>query len=198
MPYIQYVDQAKDTFEHFIKFDTNELDLPAEYAKKYQDKIDERNQFKIQLANMDPSKASTRLLERYKEFHDRFEHMYIAMLTKISHFKTSNDLDKAGYLQEVESMATQLDTVTIKNGVLVGPMDKISDRQRKAFFQVLTKWKPRNKDILSLAKSSEKDDQDKAIWAAKQIIKSILETQVVYFNTEGKPIIIGHGEDANL
>ena len=198
MPYINYVDKAKDTFESFIKFDNNELDLPSEYIIKYQAKIDERTQFKMSLVNMDPSTASTKLLGKYKEFHDRFENMYIAMLAKISQFKSSNDLDSASYLQEVESRVAQLDAITIKNGLIIGSMDVLSEMQRKIFLQILTTWKPRGKDIILLAKSWEKTDQDKAIWAVKQITKSMIESQVLYFNTEGKTIGIGHGEDNNL
>jgi hypothetical protein len=50
------------------------------------------------------------------------------------------------------------------------------------------------KNILTLAKSSSEDDQQKAIWAVKQIAKSVLEAQVLDFDEQGNISDIVHGE----
>lgn len=195
MPYITYVDKAKEKFEKLINFDDNELDIPEEYRKKYKDKSNERNTFKFKLLQMDPGIAATKLLEEYKIYHDWFESMYTAMLFKISTFKMSNDLDSAQSLQEVEARANQLQSITIKNGIIVWPTQLLSPLQSKGFFALLSQWKPRGVSLVDMAKSAKEDEQNKAIWAVQQIVKSILEVQVVDFDAQGDISRIAIGEE---
>jgi len=56
----------------------------------------------------------------------------------------------------------------------------------------LGRYKIDGKDIPTLAKSSEDADKKKAIWAVKQIVKSILEAQVVDFDTQGNITDVVH------
>jgi hypothetical protein len=118
MPYITYVDKARDKFKELIDFNDNDLDLPVEYRDLYNKKIQDRERFKYDLLNMDPELAQKKLLDTYESYHDRFDSMYTAMLTKISKFSRSNDLDDAQQLQEAESRANKLNAVTIKDGII--------------------------------------------------------------------------------
>ena len=194
LPYISYVDKAKNKFEQLIKFNDNDLDLPAEYISKYQAKIDERNTFKLTLLNISPVAAKTKLESKYCEFHDRFDNMYTAMLTKISKFSRSNDIDNSQYLQEAEARANKLDAVTIENGIIQWSLDIFSDNQKKIFYRILAEWKPRGKDILAMASPKTPKDNPKAIRAVKQIIKTMIEAQVVDFDEQGTITSIVHGE----
>ncbi|MEI8008080.1 MAG: hypothetical protein WCI00_01145 [bacterium] len=54
------------------------------------------------------------------------------------------------------------------------------------------RYKIDGKDIPTLAKSSEDADKKKAIWAVKQIVKSVLEAQVMGFDTQGNISSIVH------
>lgn len=116
MQYIQYVDSAKNKFQELITFNDNDLDLPKEYLDAYNAKILERYTFKTKLLSMEKTVAKSTLLEKYQEYHDRFDHMYTAMLLEISKFRRrSNDLDSAEYLRAVENMAEQLGSIHIEN-----------------------------------------------------------------------------------
>lgn len=185
MPYIQYVDQAKDKFQKLLTFNDNDLDIPADYLKIYQEKIHDRDRFKYNLLSMNPSVAKTKLEENYQKYHDRFDSMYTATLLQISKFSMSNDLDSADYLRAVEWMAQQMNAITIKNGVITWAIDTLSDNQRKVFSTTLHTWKPRGKNILDMAKSSNPDDQSKAIRSVKQIVRSLMEAWVMEFNADG-------------
>ena len=185
MPYVTYVDKAKEKFETLMNFDDNELDIPEEYRKKYKDKINERNTFKFKLLQMDPGIAAEKLLAEYKTYYDWFDSMYTGMLYTISKCKMSNDLDSAQYLQQVEARANQLQSITIKNGLIVWPTQLLSPIQSKAFFALLTQWKPRGVSLMDMAKSPKEDDQNKAIWWVQQIVKSLLEVQVLNFDANG-------------
>lgn len=66
----------------------------------------------------------------------------------------------------------------------MGTTEVFSDNQRKIFYTVVQERKPRNKSIIDLAKSKNPDEQTKAIWAVKQVVKSMIEAQVVYFDKQ--------------
>jgi hypothetical protein len=60
-----------------------------------------------------------------------------------------------------------------------------SENQKKIFYRILGEWKPRGKDILAMASSKNSDDNAKAIRSVKQIVKSMIEAQVVDFDEQG-------------
>jgi hypothetical protein len=82
-------------------------------------------------------------------------------------------------------MSTQLLTVAIDDkGVISGPIAQMTETQKRYFYSSLAKQKVGDKTILELAKSTDAVDKQKAIWATKQIVKSILEAEVVRFDAQ--------------
>jgi len=69
----------------------------------------------------------------------------------------------------------------------------LSSNQQLMFFTTLAEWKPRNQNILDMAKSPDFELHNKAIRSVKQIVKSILEAQVLTFDAHGNIINIGTG-----
>ena len=188
--YVDYVDEAKTQFEKLITYDVDELDIPKEYLKSYREKIKDRETFKLSLLTLDSSTAKSELTSKYQEYHDYFENTYIGMLGVISKFSnkifSSNDLDSAQYHQQVEGLAAQLKSISISDKwVLTGPTDQMTDIQKKAFYVVLGSQKIEGRTILELAKSTDKTDRNKAIRAVKQIVKSIMEGQILRFDEQG-------------
>ena len=181
----------------------NELDIPKEYLEVYQSKITERETVKQSLLTLDASTAKSELESKYQEYHDYFENTYIAMLGVISKFWTnafsSNDLDSAWYHQQVESIATQIATISIdEKWVITGPTDQMTEMQKGLFYAWLASQKIDGKTIIELAKSSDEIDKGKAIRAAKQIVKSILEAEILSVDDDWNIQDIRHGEDKTL
>ncbi len=193
--YIDYVDQAKKRFEDLITYDVDELDIPKEYLESYQQKIKEWEMLKQSMLTLDPDTAASQLSSKYETYHDYFEQTYMAMLKMISTFKTSNDLDSAQYHQQVENIADQLSTIRINKGTIVLPADLLSTQQKKEYDELLPHQTIEGKGIVDLVKSANKVDQAKAIRWIKQIIKSILESQVLVIDDRGEIKEIGVGEN---
>lgn len=197
--YIDYVDKVKDEFVKLITHGNNDLDIPKENMEIYQAKITERETLKESLNTLDAATAKTELETKYKEYHDYFENTYIGMLKLISTFKTnifsSNDLDSATYHQQVEWYAAEMSKITISDeGVITWPTDNLSDMQKDMFDTAVLTQKIDGKTITELAKSKEITDQNKAIRAVRQILKSIYEAQILRFDTDGVIANIGYGE----
>lgn len=69
--------------------------------------------------------------------------------------------------------------------MLTGPTDQMSETQKQAFNTSLGTVKIGDKTVLELARSSDATDKKKAIRATKQIVKSILEAEVLRFDDQG-------------
>jgi hypothetical protein len=182
-----------------ITYNENELHIPKEFLKIYQTKITAWETLKQSLFTLDPTTAKTELKNGYQNYHDYFENMYMAMLMEISTFSnnitSSNNLDSAKYLQHVDYFSAQLGTIAIKDGVITGPIELMTEEQRKLFYGAIQTKKIDGKTIIELAKSSVDTDKDKAIRAVKQIVKSILEAQMLSFDTKGNMIFISYGSN---
>lgn len=199
--YIDYVDTAKKQFEKLITHDVDDLDIPKEYLEIYQAKITEWETIKQSMYTLDPETAKAELETKYEEYHDYFENAYIGMLAVISKFGANafsdNDLDSATYHQQVEYMVSQLSSIAIgKDWTITGPMDQLTDMQKKAFTKILASQKIEGKTIPQLAKSKDDIDKKKAIRGVKQIIKSILETEMLDIDEKGNITWINHGEQS--
>ena len=198
--YIDYVDQAENKFEKFITFDEDELDIPKEYLKIYQWKIDERKTFKKSLLTLDPSTAKSELASKYQDYHDYFEDTYMAMLSVISKFWinafSSNDLDSAQHHQQIAYMASQLKTFSVdeKTGDIAWPISNLTEVQQKFFKAIFWTLKYKGKLVKDLAKSSDGSEREKAFWVAKQVVKSILEAEILEVDAQGNIENIGFGE----
>jgi len=192
--YIDYVDVAKTKFENLIDFNNNDLNISAEYLKTYREKINAWEKFRLSLLSLDPAVAKSQLDTKYQEYHDYFENTYIGLLMKISKFSRTNNLNDVQYLKEVDMYTAQLKDITIEKGVIKWAEESFSENQKKIFIAALGRYKIDGKDIPTLAKSSEDADKKKAIWAVKQIVKSVLEAQVMGFDTQGNISSIVHWE----
>jgi len=188
--YLDYVDVAKKQFETLITFDVDDLDIPKEYLEMYKKKITERETLKQSLLSLDSITAKAKLKSKYQEYHDYFENTYIAMLQTISKFKinwlSSNDLDSSSYHQQIEFAAAKLSGISIDSKwTIVAPIDQLTKIQKKSFDEAMKTHKIDGKTIPELAKSTREEDKEKAIRATKQIIKSIVECEVLRFDKQG-------------
>ena len=198
--YIDYVDGSKIKFENLITYNVDDLDIPKEYLEIYQKKIKERETLKSSMLILNATTAKSKLESQYQEYYEYFENTYIAMLSVISKFGSSafssNDLDSATYHQQVEAIAYQIESISINDKwIITGPMDQLTKDQKKSFDAVALSQKVEGKSITELAKSKDETERKKAIRAVKQIMKSILEAEVLLFDAEWNIKNIWHGEN---
>jgi len=189
--YIAYVDDAKQKFQNLIDFNGNELNISAEFLKTYRDKIHEWDNFKDSLPSLNPAIAKSQIDAKYQWYHDYFENLYVAMLLELSTFASditsSNDLDKISY-------AEMMKLIVIKDKKISGPINLLSEDQRKEYYSIIQTEKVDGKSIEELTKSPEEKDQAKAIRATKQIVKSILEAEMLDIDDKGNIKNIYHGQ----
>ncbi|MEI6774653.1 MAG: hypothetical protein WCL18_07935 [bacterium] len=172
-----------------ITYDVNELDIPKEYLEIYQTKITEWEKVKESMLTLDVEMAKSELQSKYEQYHDYFENTYIAILSLISKFGStafsSNDMDSAQYYQQVEYIANQVSSISInEKGVIILPDKLMTDSQKKEYDKVFLNQKIAGKSITELAKSTNNVENAQAIRATKQIVKSILEAEMLLFDIE--------------
>jgi|GEM_PF-1925926 len=78
--------------------------------------------------------------------------------------------------------------------MITGPVDQLTVVQKSLFYSLLKTQKIDGKSILELAKSPVESDKTKAIRGVKQMIKSILETEILKTDDKGNIQTIRHGE----
>jgi hypothetical protein len=63
------------------------------------------------------------------------------------------------------------------------PDSILNDNQKEAFYKLLDEKITKNhRSVLELLDSKDQNDESEAIWYAKQILQSILESSNIYFD----------------
>lgn len=196
--YIDYVDAAKNQFESLITYEGNELEIPKEYLEMHKAKIVERDTIKQSLLAMDPSFAASQLEAKYEEYHDYFENNYIATLSVISKFgKTglsSNDVDSVTHQQQIAFMAARLSSASSWPEGAAELLKELTEKQKSIFDAEVQKSPLKEKQIIQNISSPDPEKKKKAIWEMKQVIKSILEMELITYGKQGDIEGISHGE----
>ncbi|MEI6119442.1 MAG: hypothetical protein WCP92_10090 [bacterium] len=88
-------------------------------------------------------------------------------------------MDSATYNQQVESAAAQISSISIDKGIITGPVDQMTEMQKKLLYATIASKKIDGKTVVELAKSEDATEKAKAIRGVKQIVKSILESEIL-------------------
>lgn len=199
--YVDYVDTAKQQFEGLITYEWDELDLPKEFLQMYKQKIIERDTVKQSLSAMDPVFATSQLKVQYQEYHDYFENNYIALLSLISSFGStifsSNDIDAVAHQQQIVTITAYLSNIASWPEWVTEMLNTLTEKQRKLYNEILQK-NNLGKQIAQDMAGTDPEKKNKAIWQIKQVIKSIVENEILIFGKQGDIEGISFGESGFL
>lgn len=194
--YIEYVETAHQRLMQLRRVKSmtsheDELDLPEEFEKSIWDKYKEWQNFKETLLGYSPEIAKTELLSNYLWYQTYFESVYMSILIEISGRNFSNDIDGYEYLVSVLSKMNawyfDFEKKTLKDDIL-------TEKQTVNFYKLLSEKQVFGKTIKDLIKSSDEEEQQKWFWAAKQVLKSFLESQTLSLEEDAKISDINSGE----
>ena len=184
--YIDRVEEARKKIEKIrsVKSVTSfedDLDIPIEIEHLISEKVNEREEFKQNMLMYDESVAAAYdTSERYKEFAVYFENLYKWILTSLSWFKVSNDIDtfslfsQSLYYWNQNLFDESWNLLTIEGNKL------LNDEQFKKFYdeqiKTLKIW---SKTIKELWESDNSDEKELAKQASNAIYTTVLETCLI-------------------
>lgn len=184
--YIDRVEEAHKKIEKIrsVKSVTSfedDLDIPIEIEHLISEKVNEREAFKQNMLMYDEKVAAAYdTSERYKEFAVYFENLYKWILTSLSWFKVSNDIDSFSLFSQSLYYWNQNIFDESWNLLTIQWNKLLNDEQFKKFYdeqiKTLKIW---SKTIKELWESDNSEEKELAKQASNAIYTTVLETCLI-------------------
>ena len=195
---IEEIDGLSSKLSALIVADSEDLDVLKDIKKMIATKNTEWIEFKIQLQHMDQKKAKTLLDQKYQSFKTFFENTYMMILHCGSTW-SSNDVDS--YYDDYLSISNYANGELLKFTKNSGSTQisvVITDFQYTNEFNtaIATYQIPGiNKSVSTLLYSTDASEVDAGKQYAHWILKSILESAMLKYDTTGSTIteVSGYG-----
>lgn len=186
------VDQAHDKLEELRSVSwsnlswwtkQDDLDIPKELEKTISKKRKKRQDIKNSLYYTSVIVSETSLKSSYEQYLNYFDWLYIWLLSMVNNSSLSNDVDNIDYFNQ-SLMFTKWWLLSLDKEKWVSiPESVLNKNQIQAFYTLLNEIPDKeNKSILYFLKSKNKQDQQKWLWFAKQLLRSILESSNLSFD----------------
>ena len=179
---------------------TDELDIPAQLEKTMSKKMQDWEKEKEALKYMQPILAQDYLKNKAKEYFDYFDGLYRGLLTVITSYKCTNDINDVNDFNRALDWTSQFNIVSVDDKWNLKFTNRVPETIQKILPELFDYYKDPTlwKTVSELLHSEDSEEQSKWQFLARQIYTICMEDAVLDRNSRWKLVDFNVNRDDNL
>lgn len=167
----------------------DDLDIPVKIERLISTKWHERQNIERDLLCLSPLSAEQLLKEKWQEYYNYFNNIYIGVLYNVSHFSVSNDLDSSRYMAMIFSMINRPKYQIKNDSIDFSHLKDLEDDELESLKSMMSnKYHWYDKTVEELLLSG--DENEKFVWEQilDQIFMVVFEGETVTYDPDSMAI----------